>query len=256
MSRINHPVSLIVAILLLFCLPVSTPAEVNRGVPKNLQIQPNEVTFNSLAFQSGIRGARGLGEIAKENTMVGEQAVSFAFAAKSEEAKNFIIGALYSEALAFLASGDNNLAADRLEAIEKEFINLNVPSSLFNHVSLVRNMAQTGRYPREVPLEVLSLFQPYYEDYAKSKGADMLTLFRAGSWLTDYSLSAAANDKALLRQPQKVEYFLKEMKRMDAPKGVIEAWEQIGVIAKKEQFTDEEVKTVLKLVKKIQTILA
>ena len=85
---------------------------------------------------------------------------------------------------------------------------------------------------------------------------DKLILFRAGSWLVDMSLTAAANDKQLIKQgkPQLV-YFIKEMKRMDAPKGVLKSLEKIDGIATKDEIDEKDVERVLKQVKKIQTIL-
>lgn len=212
-------------------------------------------TFNSAYFQSTIRSGKSLGALAKENTVSGDPAVSFGFAAKSEEAKFFIIGSFYSEALAYLKSGEPDLAAKRLEAVEEEFINLRVPSSLYNYISKTCNILKTRRYTVEAQIEFLSLFQPFFEDYAKTKGEDKLTLFRAGSWLVDMSLTAAAGDKELLRQKGSLNYFSKEMKRMDAPKGVLDSLDEITKISEKKEITDRDAKEVLQLVKKIQTIL-
>ena len=228
-----------------------------REIPKKLDLKAGKVVFNSSRFQSSIKSDKSLGTLAKEVSTIGEQAISFGFAAKSEEAKIFIIGALYSEALAHLRSGKMDLASKRLESIGQEFININVPTSLFNYISNIANMVETQRYSSDVILEFLSLFQPFYEDYANSKGEDKLILFRAGSWLVDMSLTAAAQDKAMLKQLETLNYFIKEMKRMDAPKGVLNSLDEILKIADKEEkdITDKDVKDVLKLVKKIQTIL-
>jgi hypothetical protein len=222
--------------------------------PQNLGTGSGE-TFDSARFQSAIRSGKSLGSLAKENSVFGEQASSYGFAAKSEEAKFFIIGSLYSEALAYLKSGNADLAAKRLEAVESEFINLQVPSSLYNYISKTRNILETKRYTAEGQAEFLSLFQPFFEDYARTKGEDKLTLFRAGSWLTDMSLAAAGGDTALLRQQGKLNYFIKEMKRMDAPKGVIDALGEIVKVAGKKEITDKDAADVLKQVKKIQTAL-
>jgi len=232
-------------------------SEQAREIPKKLDLKGGKVIFNSNRFQSSIKSDRNLGVLAKEVSAIGEEAVSFGFAAKSEEAKTFIIGALYSEALAYFRSGKMDLAAKRLESIGLEFINLGVPSSLYNFISSMGNMMEAKRYSSEALLEFLSLFQPFYEDYAVSKGEDKLILFRAGSWLVDMSLTAAAGDKFMLKQPETLNYFIKEMKRMDAPKGVLDSLDKITKIADKKEkdITDKDVKNVLKLVKKIQTIL-
>jgi len=223
-------------------------------LPQDLGAGSGE-SFDSARFQSAIRSDKSLGALAKENSVFGEQASSYGFAAKSEEAKFFIIGSLYSEALAYLKSGNSDLAAKRLEAVEGEFIDLQVPSSLYNYISKTRNILETRRYPLEGQAEFLFLFQPFFEDYAKTKGGDKLTLFRAGSWLMDMSLAAAGGDTALLRQPGKLDYFIKEMKRLDAPKGVIDALGEIAKVAGKKEISNKDADNVLKQVKKIQTVL-
>jgi hypothetical protein len=223
-------------------------------IPQNLNAGSGE-TFDSYRFQSAIRSDKSLGALAKEHSVLGEQTTSYGFAAKSEEAKFFIIGSLYSEALAYLKAGNPDMAAKRLAAIENEFINMLVPSALYNYISKTRNIIETKRYSPEAQAEFLSLFQPFYEDYAKSKGENKFTLFRAGSWLMDMSLAAAGGEKDLLRQQGKLDYFIKEMKRMDAPKGAIEALDEIATISKAKEISDKDAEKVLKLVKKIQTIL-
>jgi len=60
-----------------------------------------EMLFDSDGFQSGIRSDQKLGELAKQNPAVGNTSNTFGFAAKSKESKFFIIGALFSEALAY-----------------------------------------------------------------------------------------------------------------------------------------------------------
>jgi hypothetical protein len=227
------------------------------GIPKDLKVKGGEVIFDSNSFQSGITSDKKLGTLAKEQSAIGGKATAFGFAAKSEEAKFFLIGSLYSEALAYLRSGDIALAADRLKAIETQFIAINVPSSLYNYISKTRNMLETKRYSAEVVGEFLSLFQPFFEDYAKGvgKGEDKLTLFRAGTWLVDMSLAAAAGDTNMLRQKAKLDYFNQEMKRMDAPKGVLDSLGEITKISGQKEIAERDAKQVLKLVKKIQSIL-
>jgi hypothetical protein len=46
------------------------------------------------------------------------------------------------------------------------------------------------------------------------------------------------------------------MKRMDAPKGVLEALAEMNKMSEKETLTDNDPATVLKLVKKIEQLLS
>ncbi len=244
---------LIYAVSMIFWTSLAFSGEL-RTVPRNLKL-PTDEYFDSVRFQSAIRSDRSLGDMAKENSPLKENTASYGFSEKSEEANFFIIGTLYSEAVAFLNSGNSTQAAKRLAAIEKQCISLNVPSSLYNFISKIRNIIETERFTPDAQAEILSLFQPFFEDYAKANGADKLVLFRAGSWFMDMSLTAAAGNTQLLKQPDKLDYFIKEMKRLDAPKGVLDALDEIGKIAKSKDITDSDADKVLKLVKKIQEIL-
>jgi hypothetical protein len=256
-KMIKRKMMLIMITAVLFMNFFSTEAfsDEARKVPENLVVEEVEEIFNSARYQANISRDKNLGVLAGEVSYIPEDTISLGFAAKSEEAKNFIIGALYSEALAFLRGGNLELAAKRLESMAQEFINLNAPGSLYSYTGYIINLVQTKRHTPEVILEFLSLFQSFYEDYAKSTGKDRLILFRAGSWLVDMSLTAAAGDKLMLQQPGTLAYFIKEMKRMDAPKGVIDSLDEIAKIAEKKDITDKDIKQILKRVKKIQTLL-
>jgi hypothetical protein len=249
-------ITIISVLLMALIMPVAPVfSEEARQIPEGINLKSGEAIFNSARFQSSVKGEKSLGALAVENSVVGKDSASFGFAEKSEEAKFFLIGSIYSEALAYLQDGDTELAAKRLDLIEKEFITLGVPASLFNYIDKTRNMIQANRYKKDALFDVLTLFQPFFEDYAKNKSEDKFILFRAGTWIMDMSLAAAAKDKNLLKQPGKINYFIKEMKRMDAPKGVLTALDEMEKIANKTDITDKDTKTVLELVKKIQTIL-
>ncbi len=225
-------------------------------LPIGLQSGESEVYFDSATLQARIKSEKPLTTLAMQHSAIGEEAIAFGFAAKSEEAKFFIIGSLYADALAHLRSGAADLAAKRLESIETELLALQAPSSLYNYISKMRNMIERRHYDTKVLEEVLALFQPLWEDYTRGKGEDKLILFRAGSWLVDMSLIAGAQDTELLRQPVKAKYFTDAMKKLSAPKGVVEAFDLISQITEKQQIAEADAKEVLKLVKQIQTILA
>ena len=235
---------------------VSASGQEERAIPAIPDTSGSEIHFDASAFQADIRSENDLGTLAKKHVSLGDPAVTFGFAAKSVESKYFIIGSLYSEALAYLRSNQFDLAAKRLESIEEEFINLQIPSSLYNYISKTRNMLERKKYSKEVLEDFLALFQPFYEDFAKNQGSDKLTLFRAGSWLVNMGLTAAAKDTVMLAQADKAQYFTKELKRLNAPKGVLNAFEQITQIAGKEKITRKDARTILKLVKEIQGVLA
>jgi hypothetical protein len=250
MKRVN----LIFVVLALLVLPVSAISQDTLD-PNNIKTSPAPF-FNSDMLQSGIRSPLNLGGLAKQNSPINVKGASFGFAAKSDEARFFLIGASYSEALAYLEGGKPDLASQRLQFIEEEFIQMGAPSSLYTLISKTRNMVEIGKYPKEYVRTVLSLFQPFFEEFAQSKSEDKLILFRAGSFLSDIGLVAAAGNKELLKQSTNITYFSTEMKRMDAPKGVLEALAEMHKVSEKETLTDKDSATVLKLVKKIEELLS
>ena len=248
---------LAVAMVLTAVVPAGAPAQQGNVPVQKPDADEAENVHSSYAHQSAIDNYsdKSLGEIAREQSPVQEDALAYGFAAKSEEAKFFLIGSLYSETLAHLSSGDAKLAVERLDAIEREFITLQVPRSLYNYVSKMRNMIAGGKYEPRLNAELLSLFQPFFEDYARGQSEDKLTLFRAGTWLMDMSLTASAGDLELLHQTRALKRFIEEMRRMDAPQGVMRALEDISDIVKQEKVSDRDVRSILRLVKRIQTIL-
>jgi hypothetical protein len=212
------------------------------------------VVFNSSALQAGMSGT-GLGTIALDNSTLGDAASSFGFAAKSEEANVFLAGALYSESLAFLRGDTTDLAIDRMEALQKQFVSLQVPSALYGLISRVTNLTKGRKYSQDALVEMLSLVQPFLEEHLRSRSEDFLTLFRAGSWLADLRMVAAAGRTDLLRQQVHLTYIVDEMKRLEAPAGVTDALNEIADAISKDEITARDANTVIEQVKRIQSLL-
>ncbi|HSQ79231.1 MAG TPA: hypothetical protein VLN41_01425 [Candidatus Bathyarchaeia archaeon] len=245
---------LAVLTVLVLVLAGGLSAQEKINPPKKLGV-PGKVAFDSNAFQSGIQATAGLAPLADGMSLFGKGGQTMGFAAKSEEAKTFLIGAFYSEALAYIRANKYDLAAARLKAMEKEFVNMGVPSALYNFISKVENTVTGHKHEPAVLLDFFALFQPFFEEYLASKGSDRLILFQAGSWLTDMGLAASARNTLLLKQPDRVAYVAGEMKRMDAPKGVQDSLAEIAAISAKKDITDRDADQVLKLVKRIQSVL-
>lgn len=215
-----------------------------------------EPSFSSFGLQAAVRTPESLGALATANSSFGDEAASFGFAAKSPEAQFFLIGAAYAEALALVRSGSREAAVERLRAIELEAVILGFPSPLYNYIAKVRAILERKEpYPTEVELAFLSLFQPFFEDYARGEAEDKLTLFRAGSWLVDLGLVVAAGNTQLLQQSSQLDYFRAEMERMDAPKGVQDALAEISNIAAQDEVPERDARKVLDLVESIQSLL-
>jgi hypothetical protein len=223
-----------------------------RELLTHLDLRDHAPFFNSHLFQSSIKTETSLGALAAAHPAFEERSMALGFAATSEF---YVVGALYAEALAFLRSGNFDVAVKRLVSIEKELRRMYVPSSLANYVSNMRHVLESGKYRPVVLRDGLALFQPLCEEYARSQGTEQLTLFRVGAWLVHMRLTAAAGDTALLRQGNRARYFLHEMQNLHAPQEVLEALGQLSHLVAKPQIADGDVQEVLQLVKKIQTIL-
>ena len=249
---------MVLLVLLVSSGPLLHPAGAQdaKTLLPTLELPAAEVRFNTAHFQAALAPQTALGPLVTAHSTLGDQAIAFGFAAKSPDAKFFLLGTLYAEALAYLHSGDLERAARRLEAIEQELIALHVPSALYRYLSTVRNVLETQRYGDKAAAEFLALFEPLYEEYAARQGVDKLTLFRAGAWAVNLSLAAAAEAKGMLQQGDKVQYFLTALQGMQAPKGVLEALTQLQQLASKAELTERDVQEVLKLVQQMQTLLS
>lgn len=230
-------------------------AQEAHQLPEGFTLPQGDLVFSSSALQAELDGNIDLGAMAQENSALGERASAFSFSTKSDEANVFLVGALYSESLAFMSSSDFELAEDRLEALQQQFIILGVPSSLYSYVSKVLSLVRQQEYSNEVLLDMLSLFQPFFEDYASNRSDDFLILFRAGSWLSDLSLAAAVGNTNMLLQPAHLAYIAREMERMDAPQGVGDALERIAEITAKDQISTRDLQSVIAQISRIQSIL-
>jgi hypothetical protein len=215
----------------------------------------SEALVTAYRFQAGIKSDTALDTLVASHSVIEEQAVTLGFAAKPERSRFFISGILYAETLAALRSNNLDLAAQRLQTLEKELGDLQVPRALPLYVSEMRPLLENRRYTGDVFGEFLSLVEPLYAVSAGGTDTDGLTLFRAGAWVENMVLAAAAGDRAALRQGHTVQYLHRELKKLNAPKGVFDALEQLSGIMAKQDMTDRDVKEVLKLVKKMQTLL-
>ncbi|MFW6181755.1 MAG: hypothetical protein ACOC8N_08405, partial [Spirochaetota bacterium] len=94
----------VIAAALLFAafIPALAPAEQGAVPVQKPDEDRAEKVHSSYAHQSAIDNYsdKSLAEIAREQSPVQGDALAYGFAAKSEEAKFFLIGSLYSETLA------------------------------------------------------------------------------------------------------------------------------------------------------------
>jgi hypothetical protein len=211
--------------------------------------------FDAETFQANIQSTAPLGALVSVHSHIGEQAVTYGFAAKPEAAKGFTIGVLYAEALAYARSGDLDGAVLRLTALEKELQQVQ-GANVFNTYRRQLHLLLVSRQYAPDTVEVfLALFEPLFTEHIIRVDPERLVLFRAGVWLTSVSLAAAAGDQVALRQGEAAQYLHREMTRLHAPEGVLKALEQLHHLIAKEQMAARDMQEVLKLVKRLQTLL-
>ena len=138
--------------------------------PNSIKLDISTPYFNSQAFQSGITSTRDLGDLAKRYSPLHEKAGALDLRLNPTRPKFFMIGALYTEALAYIGSGKWDLASQRLEYLEKEFINMGAPRLCDGLITKTRISSKLRsilpKYPRYRLRYIRALLQ---KKYAKTK---------------------------------------------------------------------------------------
>jgi len=140
--------------------------------------------------------------------------------------------------------------------MHKELVDLQGHSVLSYYLNEMQHLLQNGQYTAEVLEKFLALFEVLYTEDAKSVDAESLTLFRAGTWMENMKLAAAAGDKDALRQVTTAQYFRREMHSLHAPQGILDTLEQISHIITKPEITDGDIAEVLILAKQVQRLFS
>jgi len=232
-----------------------TPASQQAAGPV-LDPLSRERPLQAYTFQAGIHSTTDLGTLVAAHAVADEPAVAFGFAATPERARFFRLGTRYAEALAYVHSSNLDAAAQRLATMHQELVDLQVPSVLSDYLNEMQHLLQNRQYTAEALEKFLALFEVLYAEDAKHIGAESLTLWRAGSWVENMKLAAAAGDKHALRQGTTAQYFTREMQSLHAPKGILNALEQISHIVTQPELTDGDVAKVLTLTKQVQQLFS
>ena len=215
-----------------------------------------ERPLQASTFQARIHSATDLGTLVTAHAVVDEPAVVFGFAATSERARFFLLGTRYAEALAYVRSGNVDPAVQRLAAMHQELSDMQGRSAVLSYLSVMQHLLQNRQYTAEVLEKFLALFEVLYTEDAKGVGAESRMLFRAGAWMENMKLAAAAGDKDALRQVTTVQYVRREMQSLHAPQGILDTLEQISHIVAKSELTDTDVRKVLALAKQVQRLFS
>jgi hypothetical protein len=212
-------------------------------------------SYNSGGVQSALQRSGGLGEDFAANSAFGKDASTFGFAERSPEARMFLAGTLYAEALAFTQDSQYEAATDRLLALQDIVNKAEGPAALRGYLQRTTEIIAESVYDRRAMVEFLALLQPQLDDFAANKSSDMRILFQTGAWLVDLSVAATAGDHRYLNQKMRIAYTIEEMERMEAPKGVLDGLRAIEEIAGRDQVEKRDVEKIAREVKRIQSLL-
>jgi len=226
------------------------------GSPQTARVgqEAGDVSFNASTFQAAIQSQTALGALVAAHSPLEDQGVTFGFA-HTPTTRSYLIGVLYVEALAALRSGTMDVAAQRLAALEQALTHEQAPASLTTYTGTLHHVVERSQATDGALDALLAPFEVLYADYAVRQRGDRLPLFRLGTWVGDMSLAAAAGDKAALRRGNVTGYFISAMQQLQAPKGVLQALGRIKQLLEQPVLTDQEVKEVLKLLKKTHSML-
>ena len=214
--------------------------------------------LRAVRYQARIQRTTDVGMLARAYPAPGSQAVALGFGGMSDEAKFFILGTRYAETVAYLQSDQLEAEAKReaVASLAQALLHMQAPPAFALYVSTLQELLGSGRATPQVLSDMLALLQSLCEEYAQSTGEERLLLFRAGVWLVDLRLTAAAREKTLLQQPAAVRYFRTALERWNVPPGVLDALDQIGRSTAQPAITDADITEILKQIEQIQTILS
>jgi hypothetical protein len=167
------------------------------------------------------------------------------------------MGTLYAEALAALQSGTVAAAAPRLDVLVRALATVQAPRPLAQYLHEMQTVLQSQRYTGEEVALFLALFEPLYEDaYVRTTTREGWLLFRAGTWMENLSLAAAAGDPAALRQggPALVD-IRRTLTQLQAPSEILEALARLHRLVAMPTLTDQDMGTIRMLVQEIQGML-
>ena len=203
-------------------------------------------------FQRGIEHTQGLGMFVEAHAAWREPPAIETFTPHAARTMFVRMGILYAEACATLASGDVETTLQRLDLLARTLASVQAPPTLSRYLHQLRTALQNQQAPEQDI--ALALFEPLYDDaYAGVDTREQRLLFRAGSWLENISLAAAAGDpKALRRGGVAVEEVRSVFTALSVPQQVLAALERLQHLVMQSTLTAGDMRVIRTLTQEIQ----
>jgi hypothetical protein len=209
-------------------------------------------------FQVEMARATALGTFVAAHPARWEPSAVVGFTPQAARTAYFRMGTLYAEALASLHGGTTEAAAPRLDILMQALASVQAPRALSQYLREMQTLLQNRRYEDAVVARFLALFEPLYEDaYARTNAAEGLLLFRAGAWVENLYLAAAAGDRAAVRQGgEAVVEFRHAFIQLQAPPETLAALARLRPLIARQALSDQEIGTIRALAQDIQGMLS
>ena len=205
-------------------------------------------------FQVGIARATALGAFVAAHPALPEPPAVRGFTPQAVRTAYFRMGTWYAEAVAALQGGALEGAAPRLDLLIQTLASVQAPHALPQYLRALETLLQRRQYEAAVLARFLALFEPLYEDaYARNDRAEGLLLFRAGAWVANLALAAAAGDREAVRQAgEVVEACRRTLIQLHAPQEALAALAALHSLVASRTLSDQEISAIQALIKNIQ----
>lgn len=183
-------------------------------------------------------------------------AYGFSDEEKTLHQKFFTIGNLYADLLSKLSGEyDKESVLEKIKVLRDGLDSLDAPNAIYIYLFNLESMIIEDEYPREVIKRFLAMLYPFIQQLAQSAPSGAVVSLQAGHWLVDFGIAAAGEHETLARQSETALFFADTYAKLDAPKGVMNAFREIAAIASKPEFNYEDFEQLMMLSEDIRGFL-
>jgi hypothetical protein len=203
-------------------------------------------------FQRGIEHTQGLGTFVEAHAAWREPPAIETFTPHAARTMFVRMGILYAEAYATFSSGDVEGTLQRLDLLVQTLASVQASPVLPRYLHQLRTALQNQQSPEQDI--ALALFEPLYDDaYAGADTREQRLLFRAGAWLENMSLAAAAGDSTALRRGGvAVEEVRSVFAALGVPQQTLAALERLQHLVMQPTLTAGDMRVIRTLTQEIQ----